>query len=66
MFEDNLTLQQEEYLNKAYGSRFSDMNNASFPFLKSLHKIHKMSEKEIKEKDLGKLKFRPIVDTKNG
>ena len=63
-FEENLTLQHEEYLNKAYGSRFSDMNNASFPFLKSLHKIHKMSEEEIKEKDLGKLKFRPVVDAK--
>ena len=64
-FEDNLTPQQEDYLNKAYGNRFIDMKNASFPFLKSLHKIHNMSEEEIKKKDLSVLNFGPEVDAQN-
>lgn len=63
-FELGLTGEQKEYLDAAYQSREEDMKRVKFPFLKSLHKIHKMSEKEIRDKDLKALKFRPVVDAK--
>ena len=64
-FEKDLTLEQQEYMNSAFGSRCISMGTVSFPFLKSLHKIHKMSEDEINNKNLSVLKFRPVVDAKS-
>ena len=64
-FESKLTSKQAEYMDTKYSSRSGGINDVSFPFLKSLHKIHKMSEEQIRMKDLSILKFRPVVDAKN-
>ena len=65
-FEVELSQEQKEYMDTVCGGRHSDMKkNVNFPFLKSLHKVHKMSEDEVKRKDLSVLKFRPVVDAKN-
>ena len=63
-FEMGLTKEQKEYLDVTYGGRDYDLKNPVFPFLKSQHKIHKMSEEEIRNKDLSVIKFRPVVDAK--
>ena len=63
-FEMGLTRRQEEYINTTYWSRNCEREQISFPFLKIHHKIQKMSEEEIRNKDLGSLKFRPVVDAK--
>jgi hypothetical protein len=63
-FEEGLTPKQKDYLDITYGDRQNDMKNPVFPFLKSLHKIQKMTEEEIKNKDLRNIKFRPVVDAK--
>ena len=63
-FEKGLMPEHKEYLDVTYGDRQNDMKNAAFPFLKSLHKIQKMTEEEIKNKDLKNIKFRPVVDAK--
>ena len=47
-FENGLTKEQKEYLDLTYGGRDHDLKNSVFPFLKSQHKIHKMSEEEIR------------------
>ena len=46
-FENELASDQKDYLDTAYGSRHNGMDNVSFPFLKNLHKIQKMSEKKL-------------------
>ena len=51
-FERGLDDHQREYMDCIFGSRHSDRKQVSFPFLKSLHKVHKMSEEEIRNKDL--------------
>ena len=63
-FEASLTSVQKEFMNTVYGGRFEDRKNVKFPFLRSQHKIHKMTEESIKNKDLSSLKFRPVVDAK--
>ena len=47
-FEDELDFQQREYMNAIFKDRHCDKKQISFPFLKCLHKVHKMSEDEIK------------------
>ena len=63
-FEASLTSVQREFMNTVYGGRFEDRKNVKFPFLRSQHKIHKMTAESIKNKDLSSLKFRPVVDAK--
>ena len=63
-FEDELDVQQREYMDAMFKDRHCDMKQVSFPFLKCLHKVQKMTEDEIKTKDLSVLKFRPVVDAK--
>ena len=63
-FEDNLNKKQSEYLNYAYRDRNLRDCKIVFPFLKSVHKVHKMTGQEIEEKNTSVLKFRPIVDAK--
>ena len=63
-FENNLTSVQKDLMNTAYGGRFEDMKKVTFPFLRSQHKIHKMTEEAIKNKDISSLKFRPVIDAK--
>ena len=63
-FEKELTKEQREYLDSRYPGRQVDRREVAFPFLKCLHKIQKMSEVEIKNKDVTNIKFRPVVDAK--
>ena len=63
-FEKGLTRDQKEFMDTYYGSRLRHIKKTTFPFLKSQHKIHKMTEDQIKNKDLSVLKFRPVVDAK--
>ena len=65
-FEKGLNEKQTEYINYAYSNRDvkSVRSKIVFPFLKSVHKVHKMTEQEIKEKNTKVLKFRPIVDAR--
>ena len=66
MFEDSLDNIQKEYLDVVYKDR--DVRRIRkqiiFPFLRSTHKVHKMTKDEISRKDLSKLKFRPVVDAR--
>ena len=64
-FEYGLTREQLELMNTVYGGRHEDIKQVTFPFLRSQHKIHKMTTEEIENKDLSVLKFRPVVDAKN-
>ena len=52
-------------MDSIFGTRHGDRRQVSFPFLKSLHKVHKMSEEEVRNKDLSSIKFRPVVDAKH-
>ena len=63
-FEKNLTSDQKDYMNYAFNDRNVRRCKTTFPFLKSTHKVHKMSEEQISSKDLSCLKFRPVVDAK--
>ena len=62
-FEKELDDDQVGYMNTSFGNRF-ERNEITFPFLKCQHKVHKMSEDEIRNKRLDVLKFRPVVDAK--
>ena len=63
-FEYGLNVKQREFMDSVYEGRHSKRDKVSFPFLKSVHKILKMSQEEIQNKDLRTLKFRPVVDAK--
>ena len=63
-FEESLDDDQIEYLDFVYQDRDVSRCEIIFPFLRSTHKIQKMTAKEIEEKDLSSLKFRPVVDSK--
>ena len=65
-FEESLDDDQIEYLDFVYQDRDVSRCEIIFPFLRSTHKIQKMTAKEIEEKDLSSLKFRPVVDSKGG
>ena len=63
-FEMGLTQEQKEYLDGMCAGRRGDMKRIAFPFLKSMHKVAKMTEEEIRNKDISGIKFRPVVDAK--
>jgi hypothetical protein len=63
-FEESLDDKQIEYLDFVYQDRDVSRCEIIFPFLRSTHKIQKMTGQEIEEKDLSCLKFRPVVDSK--
>ena len=60
-FENGLTSEQREFMDSSYESRQCCTSKVMFPFLKSLHKIQKMTEEEINNKDLTEL-MRNLVD----
>ena len=59
-FEQGLSRDQKEFMDTYYGGRLRDRKRKQviFPCLRSQHKIHKMTEEQIKNKDLSTLKFR--------
>ena len=65
-FEKSLDSSQKEYIDIAYRDRDLKAIKSviTFPFLKSTHKVHKMTAEEISRKDITKLKFRPVVDAR--
>ena len=63
-FEAGLGDEQRNYLDFVYKERDFSKCRIVLPFLKSAHKIHKMSEEEINSKDLTRIKFRPVIDSK--
>ena len=63
-FEQDLDNDQMEYLNFTYRDRKVSDCDILIPFLRSTHKIQKMSEEEIVRKDVSMLKFRPVIDAK--
>ena len=63
-FEDGLTAEQREYLDNMCRGRHDDLRKTAFPFLKSMHKVQKMTEEQIMNKDVSGIKFRPVVDAK--
>ena len=62
-FEESLEQEQKEYLDRVYSDRDLRKCEVKFPFLRSTHKIQKMSQEEIDQKDLSNLKFRPVIDS---
>ena len=65
-FEKNLDSDQHDYLEFAYKNRNvrAIRSGIIFPFLRSTHKVHKMTPEEIAMKDLTDLKFKPVVDAR--
>ena len=63
-FEKELDVKQREYMDATCEDRYFGMKKISFPFLKSQHKVHKMKEEQIRNKEISALKFRPVVDSK--
>jgi hypothetical protein len=63
-FEEGLCVEQKEYLDFVFKER--DITNCRLvlPFLRSTHKIQKMSKEEIKNKDTNNLKMMPVIDAK--
>ena len=62
VFEQKLDEDQKEYLDYVYKDRDVRKCKIKFPFLRSTHKIQKMSSEEIERKDTSNLKFRPVID----
>ena len=63
-FEKELDVKQRKYMDATCEDRYFGMKKISFPFLKSQHKVHKMKEEQIRNKEISALKFRPVVDSK--
>ena len=63
-FESGLTVEQRNFMDNLHGGRKGGLVDVAFPFLRCQHKVHKMTEDDIRKKDLSKLKFRPVVDAK--
>ena len=64
LFEESLDDDQKEYINYTYNDRDVRRCEITFPFLRSTHKVQKMSQDEIDNKDTSRLKFRPVIDSK--
>ena len=64
IFEDNLNVEEKEYLNVTYCDRSVRKCKIEVPFLRSTHKIHKMTQEAIGRKETDELKFRPVIDAK--
>ena len=62
--EDGFCQKQKNYMDYAYKSRDIGKCDIIFPFLKSTHKVQKMTTQEIREKNISNLKFRPIIDAR--
>ena len=63
-FEEKLEERQMEYLNRVYKDRNIKNSDVKFPFLRSTHKVQKMSQEQIESKDISCIKFRPVIDAK--
>ena len=62
-FEKSNCLQARQHLDSLEINRFDRPLKIKMPFLKLNAKIHKLSSKDITEKNLSKLKFRPVQDS---
>ena len=57
-FESNLNFQQTEFLKLVFPVRGVHPSYIKIPFLRSMHKIHKMTDEDIEKKKIDDLKFR--------
>ena len=64
-FEGALDEEQKEYIDYAYSNRNLRGVKVKMPFLRSTHKVQKMSLEEIENKNTSSLKFRPVIDAKS-
>ena len=64
-FEEALDKEQKEYLDYSYSNRNLHGIEVKMPFLRSTHKVQKMTTEEIENKDTSNLKFRPVIDAKS-
>lgn len=64
MFEESLNEEQKSYMDYVFNDRKVKESDVVFPFLKSTHKIQKMTQSQIEKKELSSLKFRPVIDAK--
>ena len=62
--EEGFCEKQKNYMDYAFKARDIRKCNIIFPYLKSTHKVQKMTEQEIREKNITNLKFRPIIDAR--
>ena len=63
-FEDCLDEEQLSYLNTVYPLRDVRSCNIQIPFLRSTHKVHKMTDEALLNRETSNLKFRPVVDAR--
>ena len=63
-FEQSLGKEQKEYMDFAFKERDVSKCKIVFPFLRSTHKVQKMSEEEIRSKNIENIKFRPVIDAR--
>ena len=63
-FENGLTEEERKYMDFVFKNRDVKKCLIEVPFLRSTHKVHKMTDEMIKNKDITDLKFRPIIDAR--
>ena len=63
-FEDSMIEEERKYIDFVYKDRNVKNCLIEIPFLRSTHKIHKMTDEMIENKDIENLKFRPIIDAR--
>ena len=61
-FYEVLDGQQIWFLDNMFGNLKEIPNDCIVPFLNLKSKLHKLSEEDIKNKNFGKLSFRPVID----
>ena len=62
-FEAGLNQDARKFLDTYYPSRRIDKAEAVLPFMKLKPKVHKMSEADLEQGIVSKLKYRPVIDS---
>ena len=62
-FEEDLDDDAKKFLNIYYPERKYLVEDSVLPFLKLKAKIHKLSEEQLKARNVEALKFRPVIDS---
>ena len=62
-FENGMDMFSKKYMDCFYANRVSFVQESELPFMKLTCKIHKLSNDEIINKVINKLKFRPVIDS---
>ena len=62
-FEAELTQGARKFLDVYYPSRRCDLAEAELPFMKLKPKVHKLTEEDLENGRIQKLKYRPVIDS---